>query len=120
MAGGTFVGLVVVGLVGADKPPPVGFLVWVVLAAVVSGVLWWRSPRWASRASGARDFAVLALFAGIVVVAIGGEPTVEVTASARLATIAVVAGLGTLAGWVLGPVVAGRAESAGGQARPGG
>ena len=62
-----FVGLMVLGLAAADKPPPPGFLLVVAMAAAVGLGVWWRAPRWQQRIMpGVRD-GTLAGLAGAVV-----------------------------------------------------
>lgn len=69
-----FVGLVVLGLAGADKPPPPGFLLLVLMAAAVGVGVWWRGPRWRGRiAPGVRDGALAGLAGAVVLLLLGGD-----------------------------------------------
>ena len=68
-----FVGLMVLGLAAADKPPPPGFLLVVAMAAAVGLGVWWRAPRWQQRIMpGVRDGALTGLVSAVVLLFSGG------------------------------------------------
>ena len=115
VASGLFLVLVGLGLAAADKPPPVGFILWGVLAAAASLVVWWRSPYWRGGWIPARDGAVAGLLAGAVLAIPGGEPTVEMPGWVPFATVLGLAALGALGGWLLGLVLVDRSGGAGGE-----
>ena len=114
-ASALFVVLVGLGVAAADKPPPVGFVVWVALAAASSIAVWWRSARWYRTWMAARDGAIGGLVIGVLLVFTGGEPTVEVPVWMRFATVFGCVTAGALGGWLLGLLLAGRSNSAGGE-----
>ena len=69
-----FVGLMVLGLAAADKPPPPGFLLVVAMAAAVGLGVWWRAPRWQQRIMpGVPDGALTGLVSAVVLLFSGGE-----------------------------------------------
>ena len=82
-----FIGLVALGLAGADKPPPPMFLGFVALLAAIASLVYVRlraylSKRRARTARLAVRAAVEGLVAGLVLVAVltlagGGEPSVS-------------------------------------------
>lgn len=110
-----FVFLVVVGLAGADKPPPPGFLIWILLAGVASLIAWWRAPHWIRPLDGARDGAWMGLLAGVVLASGPGEPSIEVTFWLRALWVVGAVVMAALGGWLLGAVLARRNATSGGQ-----
>ena len=115
VASALFVVLVGLGLAAADKPPPVGFVVWVALAGATSLAVWWRSARWNRTWMAARDGAVAGVLIGVLLVVSGGEPTVQVPAWMRFATVLGCVAAGALGGWLLGVLLVGRNSGAGGE-----
>jgi hypothetical protein len=105
-AAGLFVVAVAIGLAGADKPPPLGFL-WLVgiLAVLCAGVFVWLQRKLAARAAGVRvgllRVAAAGLAAGVVAAVVlsvisHGEPSISVPVASRLLGL-VVAGVAGMA-----------------------
>jgi MFS family permease len=107
-----FLALVVVGLAGADKPPPPGFVLYVVLAGAISLIVWWRAPHWTRPVHGARDGAFVGLFVAALAAISPDEPTVQVPLWMRgaVALGAVVAG--AIFGLLLGALLSQRRSHA--------
>jgi hypothetical protein len=112
VAGALFLVLLLVGLAGADKPPPPGFIVYVLLAGAVSLIVWWRAPHWTYPVHGARDGAFVGLFVAALAAISPGEPTVQVQLWMRgaVAVGAVVAG--AIGGLLLGALLSQRRSQA--------
>lgn len=105
VSAGLFLVLVAVGLAGADKPPPPGFLVWVLLAGVVSLVVWWRAPSLKRPVQAARDGAVVGLLLGILAALSPGEPSVQVPLWMKAAVVVGITALGALGGLLIGALL---------------
>ncbi len=109
-----FLALVVIGLAGADKPPPPGFLLWVAVSIAAGIGVWLRAPRWQQRPLIAiRDGALAGLSAGVILSVSGGEPSVEAPWWALFVFIAVMTAVGVILGGLAGVAV--RRRSAGGE-----
>lgn len=106
-------GLVVIGLAGADKPPPPGFLLWVLLAAAAGVGVWRRGQRWRGRVlPGVRDGAIFGASAGFVLAVFGGEPTVEIPWWGPVVLVVTAAGAGAVMGGIVSVTM--RTHGAGG------
>ncbi len=99
----TLLGLVAVGLAGADRPPPPGFLLWVAAAGAAGLGVWWRAPGWRGRVLPAvRDGGLLGLAAGVVFSLTGGEPSIETPWWAPIVFTAVMTAVGAVIGALVG------------------
>jgi len=108
VAGALFLVLVVIGLAGADKSPPPGFVLYMLLAGAMSLIVWWRAPHWSRALHGARDGAFVGLFVAALAAISPGEPSVQVPLWMRgaVAVGAVVAG--AIGGLILGALLSER------------
>jgi uncharacterized membrane protein YccC len=102
----TGVAIVVLALLGADKPPPIGFLAVVAAAVGLSVAIAMSLPRW-RRVSGSRwrrtgraasegAATGVALWLIAVLLPFSGEPTISMTVIDHLIGAAVAASLGGL------------------------
>lgn len=100
--------VVVVACLGADWPPPPGFVALVVAAAVLAVLISVALPRW--RARGSRSLAgpaaqgaavVVAMWWGAALLPFTGEPTVSPSLWDHLIGAGLAAGVGAIGGAVL-------------------
>lgn len=106
---GTGLGLILVALMGADRPPPPGFLAVVIGASILAPLIAFALPRW--RGPGARRqpwrpaaegaLVASALWIVAVLLPFSGEPTVSPSATDRLIGAGVAAALGSIGATVL-------------------
>lgn len=95
VAGGLGIGLIVLGLLAADWPPPWGFAAYVVISLVIAGLVFIMLPRWRAarldpacrspRSPWMQGAAVgLVVWAVTVLLPFTGEPSVTVGWDAHL------------------------------------
>ncbi len=106
---GTGLGLILVALVGADRPPPPGFLAVVMGASILALLTAFALPRWRGRGTHRQPWrpaaegalVAVALWLIAVLLPFTGEPTVAPSATDRLIGAGVAAALGAIGASVL-------------------